>query len=954
MTFSDFISSLDPAYVQEQWDQLQDNELDNAKGTKYYIRKGKKEQPFKAFVYHLAGLKNAKVDFSSDDSTRYRFCEAYGFEIEERIEIYDQTERAQLDAFIKKLSDKELFRSYMLFCNKVLSKTKIDPYHVRFTIAVGTKARMIIGQRIVLSFHDSKEGVKVSFMLDNQSSEKIDSADYQQTFEFKSGGVLDAIFATITLSNWDDLPDQMEAESMASIRRYYDSVSGGRITWGTEAKTTNSALKLMAFDHNVLYTFIDQVNYYPLVIEYMDYLKEDEYATSTVHVYGENVQPAIQKAVGRDDQWLKEEQYSKEIILQLLADLPAGFKGAGTFRDFLEDKLLSMQDLNSVTIWKLGCNWDSGLESFYPYLKEHNILLGVEEYRFKMGDLVLITEGYQARAIAQVSEDMVSVLTTPEHHDPFRSYSIPIEDGLLVAKAKWRVLNEDEQFEYKLQKGIRAIQQEKTKKRVIELWQGTHGEKNNASVMNNITKPLNQILYGPPGTGKTYNTINKAIAICDADFDLNQDRSIVKDRFDELQKAGQILFTTFHQSMSYEDFIEGLKPLKPEEGDEFVKYEVVPGVFKKVCIEAAFSIAREKLSLETEDILDFSLAYDSFMEQVEEQLSAGEMRLKTKTGGEVLVDSVSDRGNVIIKHIDGSRSYTVSKQRLTKLNAEIKNLDDVSNINDQFREIIGGSNSTAYWTVLNAIRNQSDIPKATERKRTYTFEEKVEVVKKMDWDEYRESQGKPYVLIIDEINRGNVSQIFGELITLIEESKRAGKKEALQVQLPYSRDSFSVPPNLFIIGTMNTADRSVEALDVALRRRFKFDFLGPNYELEGLQHKIEGTESTLADLLKVINERIAFLKDEDHQIGHSYFLEKQLPVDLSDTFNTNVIPLLKEYFYNDYDKISLILGNGFIEIAEDWKPRFATDDEVMERSVYRVKKVGKSEIISAVMQCIGE
>ena len=174
---------------------------------------------------------------------------------------------------------------------------------------------------------------------------------------------------------------------------------------------------------------------------------------------------------------------------------------------------------------------------------------------------------------------------------------------------------------------------------------------------------------------------------------------------------------------------------------------------------------------------------------------------------------------------------------------------------------------------------------------------------------------KPYVLIIDEINRGNVSQIFGELITLIEEDKRLGKNEALEVILPYSKEKFGVPSNLHIIGTMNTADRSVEALDTALRRRFSFVEMMPEYEE---LKKIQFDDFQLGELLKTINSRIEALLDRDHTIGHSYFINIK-PNDteaLKEAFTNKIIPLLQEYFYHDYEKLALILGEGFVECIE--------------------------------------
>jgi 5-methylcytosine-specific restriction protein B len=181
---------------------------------------------------------------------------------------------------------------------------------------------------------------------------------------------------------------------------------------------------------------------------------------------------------------------------------------------------------------------------------------------------------------------------------------------------------------------------------------------------------------------------------------------------------------------------------------------------------------------------------------------------------------------------------------------------------------------------------------------------------------YQDNPTKNYVLIIDEINRGNVSQIFGEIITLIEEDKRLGNEEALEVTLPYSKEKFSVPPNLYIIGTMNTADRSVEAIDTALRRRFSFEEFAPKYDLKELQYEIGGIKGH--DLLRTLNSRIEKLLDKDHQIGHSYFMisegeDADAEKKLLNSFYKNIIPLLQEYFFGDFGKIGLVLGKGFVK-----------------------------------------
>ena len=165
-----------------------------------------------------------------------------------------------------------------------------------------------------------------------------------------------------------------------------------------------------------------------------------------------------------------------------------------------------------------------------------------------------------------------------------------------------------------------------------------------------------------------------------------------------------------------------------------------------------------------------------------------------------------------------------------------------------------------------------------------------------------------YVLVIDEINRGNISKIFGELISLIESSKREGEKEEMEVILPYSKEKFTIPKNLYIIGTMNTADRSIALLDIALRRRFNFMEIMPEYTI---LKEVEDIKVNL--LLSSINEKIEFLLDREHTIGHSYFLNINTFEDLVNVFKNYIVPLLQEYFYDDFEKIKSIFdNNGFI------------------------------------------
>jgi len=416
---------------------------------------------------------------------------------------------------------------------------------------------------------------------------------------------------------------------------------------------------------------------------------------------------------------------------------------------------------------------------------------------------------------------------------------------------------------------------------------------------------LNQILYGPPGTGKTYNTINKAVAIANPTFDLNQDRAVVKAEYHRLVDSGQIVFTTFHQSMSYEDFVEGIKPIIDEDGDgnKQVVYEVQDGIFKQI-VEASKKI--KIVTNEKQEIYSFDDAWNELIEHVRQEVydAMNEFSLEILTPNKSLkVIEITDKGNLRIKpeSVD-SLTYTVSYARTKKLHEAFPDLAVVSNIDKEFRSVIGGSNSTAYWAVLNYINK-----KIVENNSASTST--IELPK------------ETHVLIIDEINRGNVSAIFGELITLIEDTKREGSDEALQVTLPYSKQKFSVPANLYIIGTMNTADRSVEALDTALRRRFVFEEMSPIPEL--LKQDLYGLAASA--ILQRINQRIEKLIDRDHCIGHAYFIGKNEST-IIDSFYKNIIPLLQEYFFGDYGKIGLVLGKGFVRLKKEEGNVFADFD----------------------------
>lgn len=528
--------------------------------------------------------------------------------------------------------------------------------------------------------------------------------------------------------------------------------------------------------------------------------------------------------------------------------------------------------------------------------------------------------------------------------------------------------------------------------------------------------PLNQILFGPPGTGKTYHTIDKALEIVGVSI-TSLDRKSLKKEYEKRVADGQIVFTTFHQSMNYEDFIEGIKPNVDTDENEHIRYRIEDGILKRLSRKAVGEYYKKdisnkgKSSSPIDRLQLYDEAWNNLAQSVQDSLDRGKpLELLSSSGKALDIVKITGQGNLLVKpKSENAEEYTVSYSRAQKLFEAYPDLSLIKNHDKEFRQVIGGANSTTYWCVVNYLNTWVD-KKAKENKPVVDPIHINEALVKFDNQIVKaniKANVKPYVLIIDEINRGNVSKIFGELITLIERDKRLGRDEALEVTLPYSKEKFGVPANLYIIGTMNTADRSVEALDTALRRRFSFeetlpnssllsssylywkflwdyedaewedgifidkeksllDLLGASEELWNDRKRIwdsmwaegraikqisyfEGYNFTginLKQILVTLNKRIEILKDRDHQIGHAYFINVCTISDLMAVFKDNIIPLLQEYFFGDYYKIQLVLGKGFIQsFSSEVKFAIEEEDEYDDKALYTIASdVFESEV----------
>jgi 5-methylcytosine-specific restriction enzyme B len=392
--------------------------------------------------------------------------------------------------------------------------------------------------------------------------------------------------------------------------------------------------------------------------------------------------------------------------------------------------------------------------------------------------------------------------------------------------------------------------------------------------------PRNLILYGPPGTGKTYQTIEEAISILAPEMlEGEPDRASIKAKFDQFVSAGRIVFTTFHQSFSYEDFVEGLRADTDNNGQ--IKYSVADGVFKLLCTDGSPTIGShtsEPNRHGTDGAGPFRPGED-INGYVVLRCTTDVLELKKPNGNDLpfgmkllneLLGLVRD-GRISVSDIKQKQVF--DKVPDTKLEPHL-----VNGYNTILAPLVDRMLSTPTWST-DEVQNPT-------------------------------ASGQPAkVLIIDEINRGNVARIFGELITLIEPSKRTGMSESLSVTLPYSKYRLGVPSNLHIIATMNTADRSLVGLDVALRRRFEFREMQPRPDLLD-DLSVEGVP--IGALLRVINERIEVLLDRDHRLGHAYFLclrETPTLSQLARVFRTNILPLLLEYFFEDLERVRWVLND---------------------------------------------
>ena len=586
---------------------------------------------------------------------------------------------------------------------------------------------------------------------------------------------------------------------------------------------------------------------------------------------------------------------------------------------------------SSLSIWKVSHSPNSFSQDKLDWLSQHNRLAvdkttkrgGAAAFEnIKVNDVVSLVHGPNVFRIVRVTSDIIKDADSPLS-----------ENWLLREYDIIKTLDTPQKFEGPRPYNGWSPSNNSTCRRVSEEDFGRFEEEllspyftmtledlrfmtskdarveNNGEPSTENEYPLNQILYGPPGTGKTYSTIELAVDAAIPEFSpegstTEEKRASYKKQYQRLVDSKHIRFVTFHQSFGYEEFVEGLSARTTDKGD--LSYFLKDGVFKLICKDARFGDQQSPSSL---------------------------LRPGDKFGSFTITRLTSE-----LVHITKQNGSHLPMPRLI--------VDEIVKL------------------VKNGTLNMNEVSGETLRDAgsnvNPAFVSGYKTLYKLMCDEIIARQQQPtnankenYVLIIDEINRGNISKIFGELITLIEPSKRIGQSEALEVTLPYSNDKFGVPSNVFIIGTMNTADRSLALMDTALRRRFEFKEMMPDYEvLTGYIIKIKEHEIDLATLLRIINERIAALYDREHMLGHAFFMPVVAALNSNSNSNSNnndrairelatcfknkIIPLLTEYFFEDWHKVRLVLGDN--QKVNSNAPMF-----INERNIAFEKLFGKRE-----------
>lgn len=558
--------------------------------------------------------------------------------------------------------------------------------------------------------------------------------------------------------------------------------------------------------------------------------------------------------------------------------------------------------------WKLGCNWGRGKPSFYQLLKKHSIVIGVDHKKYGKGDIILVSEGYTVKALAQIVEAPVCIINRPDLQEEFLTLQIDYQDWIYYANVLFIELQEKDIFQYKLQQGICRVQNSEIRIKALNTWSKLNNllstESNIEMISTKIDYAKNTILYGPPGTGKTFrlNTIKEMYF---TSYEIEDEKNISLKEIatsNPLWKiVGAILATATKPLAVTEIVVHPLIEARPKPSSKSKPNAAVWSDLQSYADDASTQLAekyRRAIKLFHKD------------EKSQWSITVDKKSELASILGQDLLDIALDPNLKAIT--ENNKPY--ERYDFVTFHQKYAYEDFIEGIKPVLTDGVEGITSNELQFELKKGIFYNSCLKALNLAGYSSFDECYNDSfdnRKEKFNGIKDNEKKQFAIFIDEINRANISAVFGELITLLEEDKRMGQvhndgiPSETWIKLPTSNEYFCVPPNLYVIGTMNTADRSIALLDIALRRRFEFVRLYPEY----------GTE-WWTPLLKKLNESIYNTKrNPDFFIGHAFFINKD-ESEKSNILDKKIVPLLYEYYQNNIEKIKATLKHAEISFDE--------------------------------------